>query len=73
MSYKEPKQFGTTTLEGGAKVWIEPTATPTECKKCGAKIYFAMAYNKKFMPVVYKDGKWFSHFADCPYAKKFRK
>ena len=60
------------TLEGGAKVFIDKEM----CKrcKCEALIFWGITKKGKFMPVTQdENGKWISHFANCPKAKEFRR
>ena len=61
------------TLEGGAEVFIDTEMRKT-CKKCGKQMIWGTTRSEKFMPVsITKDGKYISHFADCPNAKDFRR
>jgi len=64
--------FGTQKLKGGAEVYINPTKG--KCKKCGKDMYWALTDGRKATPVRWtKEDGWFSHFADCKFAKDFRK
>ncbi len=59
-------------LEGGATVFVDKKIM--KFCECGKEIMWAITKNKKRMPItINAKGKWFSHFADCPKAKKFRK
>jgi len=61
------------TLVGGARVTVD-LSEPSKCKKCKKEIFWATTKNAKSMPIT-KDlsNNWISHFADCPYAKDFKK
>lgn len=59
-------------LEGGTEVFVN-LKIKKYCK-CGKEIVWATTKNNKSMPItINTNGKWFSHFADCPEANKFRK
>lgn len=61
------------TLKGGSEVTVDLSAR-THCKKCKKEIWWATTKNAKSMPITKDaDGNWISHFADCQYAKNFRK
>jgi hypothetical protein len=61
------------TLEGGAEVFIEESKGGI-CKSCGTRFVWGVTRNNKFIPVTKTpEGKWISHFADCPGAGKHRK
>jgi len=70
-------------LQGGCDVEVEISFSPGEtiylgydsCRKCGTSILWAKTLkNQKPIPIkLDEQGKWISHFADCPYAKEFRK
>ena len=61
------------TLLGGAKVQVDFSQRPTPCRKCAKPIRFGITAAGKYMPVIEVDGQWQSHFADCEFAKDFRK
>lgn len=60
------------TLEGGAEVFFNDAKG--KCKSCGADFLWGITINRKWIPVVQdENGKYFSHFANCPGAGKYRK
>ena len=64
-------------LKGGAEVEVhndDVIAKPAKCSRCGQEMVWSITSTGKKMPITKdKDGKWISHFADCPFANKFRK
>lgn len=59
-------------LKCGIKV-LADFRTKKKCK-CGQDIWFARTQKGKTMPIVLVGlAEWDTHFADCPFAKKFRK
>jgi len=64
----------TIILLGGAEVWIDLELDKGRCKACHKTIYWASTSNGKKMPICQDlNGKWISHFADCPKSEKFRR
>ena len=60
------------TLEGGTEVFFY--GTDGKCKSCGANFLWSITKNNKWIPVVQdENGKFLSHFADCPGAAEHRK
>ena len=61
-------------LSGGAPVYVDFKTDKAICKGCGEEIYWAYTMKGKRMPIrKTQDGKWISHFSDCPKAKLFRR
>ncbi len=61
-------------LEGGAVIRLYDQAEKAKCKACGKEITFGITGRGHRMPVEQDEqGKWVSHFATCPEAKRFRK
>jgi len=61
-------------LLGGAMVEVNFEEPETECRKCKKKIRFATTIkNQKYIPIIKEGEAWQAHFADCQYAKEFRK
>ena len=61
------------TLEGGARVEVNYNH-PFKCRMCDKAGFWAKTEMGKWMPIVkLLDGKFASHFADCPHANNFRK
>jgi len=59
-------------LKCGITVAID-FANKKKCR-CGAEIMFALTKNNKFIPVeLVGNAEWDTHFATCPFAKKFKK
>ncbi len=59
-------------LKSGLEVVVDWNSKQ-KCK-CGAEFWFALTKNKKFIPIVLVGlCEWETHFADCPFANKFRK
>ena len=62
----------TINLIGGAVVYLDITRTGV-CRKCKMPIFWAITKKSKNMPICKdKDGKWVSHFSNCPQADEFR-
>lgn len=60
-------------LRSGSEVTAD-WDSKTNCKKCGKEIFWAMTKNEKPMPIILVGlAEWDSHFADCKFAKEFRK
>jgi len=52
------------------RAMLNMIAGKCNCKKCNKPIWFIKSKNNVFMPIT-EDG--INHFADCPYAKDFKK
>lgn len=64
------------TPAGGFAAHRDEPMKITPCTSCRTPIFFAKTAAGKWIPVdtnVSSDGKYTSHFATCPHAKKFRK
>ena len=56
------------TLEGGAEVFFNDQHG--KCKSCGVDFLWGITRNNKWIPVVQdENGKFLSHFANCPGAR----
>ena len=61
-----------TELEGGAKVFFN--GKNGFCKSCKTAFSWGVTKNNKWMPVVKdENGKFVSHFSNCPGAGEYRK
>jgi hypothetical protein len=65
--------YQTIKLLGNAEVMVDMDERRTSCRKCGELIRWAITKSGKKMPIILKEDKWQSHFADCEFADKFRK
>ncbi len=66
--------FDEITLKGGAVVFVDQPMRRGVCRKCRAAIVWSNTKETgKYMPIVRDGDGWKSHFADCPFAKEFRR
>jgi hypothetical protein len=65
--------MGWIELETGAKVFIDTATKKGVCKSCKTEFLWGVTKNKKWIPIVQVNGKWISHFANCPGAGEHRK
>jgi hypothetical protein len=65
--------YKTITLVNGIKLQVDFSMNQMPCRKCKKLIRFGITNSGKYMPIIKVGDNWQTHFADCEFAKEFRK